>query len=147
MEEHGYAFSYTKYGLMDEASNDRGVTIGGKEHITYKDMQKCCWPGYLTVMYDAQVVGPMRVRNLGRNNDYALWLNVCEKTDCYLLPENLAKLRTKWGLLGKLLLSDKIKWRYECYRIEEDLSETVSVMYTLRNLCYGVWKWLRYVER
>ena len=147
MEENGYAFSYTKFGLMNGRSEDRGIVIGGKEHITYKDMQKCCWPSYLTVMYDANKVGKMRVRNLGRNNDYALWLNVCEKTDCHLLPENLAKLRTKWNLLGRYLLTTKLKWRYECYRIEEDLSFFTSVCMTLRNMCYGVWKWWKYVER
>jgi len=29
MEEHGYAFSYTKYGLIDSKSRNRGVEIGG----------------------------------------------------------------------------------------------------------------------
>lgn len=147
MEEHGYAFSYTKFGLMNENSEDRGIVIGGKEHINYKDMQKCCWPSYLTVMYDANKVGKMRVRNLGRNNDYALWLNVSEKVDCHLLPENLAKLRTKWNLFGKFILTTKLKWRYECYRIEEDLGLFTSIGMTLRNMCYGVWKWWKYVER
>ena len=147
MDDNGYAFSYTQFGLMNEQSKDRGVIIGGKEHITYKDMQKCCWPSYLTVMYDATKVGKMRVRNLGRNNDYALWLNVSEKEDCYLLPENLAKLRTKWNLLGRFLLTTKLKWRYECYRIEEDLGTAKSIAYTLRNMLYGIWKWMKYVER
>ena len=147
MEENGYAFSYTKFGVIDDQGVDRGVVIGGKEHITYKEMQKCCWPGYLTVMYDASQVGKMYVRNIGRNNDYALWLNVCEKTDCHLLPECLAKHRTPWGLFGRLVLTDKLKWRYECYRVEEDLSLFKSVLYTVRNCLYGILKWIKYVER
>lgn len=147
MEEHGYAFSYTKFELMDDKGRDRGIVIGGQEHITYQDMQKCCWPGYLTVMYDASVVGKMRVRNLKKNNDYALWLNICEKADCHLLKECLAKHRTPWGLLGKLVLTDKMGWRYDCYRVEEDLGPVKSVLYTLRNLGCGVVKWWKYVER
>ena len=147
MEENNYAFSYTQFGLMNEQSEDRGVVIGGKEHIDYKDMQKCCWPGYLTVMYDASVVGPMRVRNLKKNNDYALWLNVCEKVDCHLLPENLAKHRTKWGRLGKLLLTNKLDWRYDCFLIEEDLTPFKASLYTIRNGFYGLVKWLKYVKR
>lgn len=147
MEENGYAFSYTKFGLINDMSEDRAVIIGGKEHITYKEMQKCCWPGYLTVMYDASVVGPMRVRNLKKNNDYALWLNVCEKVDCHLLPENLAKHRTKWGRLGKLLLTNKLDWRYDCFHIEEDLSPFKASLYTIRNGFYGLVKWLKYVKR
>lgn len=147
MEDNGYAFSYTKFGVINEEGEDRGVVISGKEYITYKEMQKCCWPGYLTVMYDASKIGKMSVRNLGRNNDYALWLNVCEKADCHLLPECLAKHRTPWGLFGRLLLTDKFKWRYECYRIEEDLPLMKSVFYTVRNGLYGIWKWFKYVER
>lgn len=29
MEENGYAFSYTKYGVMNEKSQKRNVVIGG----------------------------------------------------------------------------------------------------------------------
>lgn len=147
MEEHGYAFSYTKYGLIDGKSNDRGVEIGGKEHVTHEDMMKCCWPAYMTVMYDAAKVGKVQVRNLKENNDYALWLNICEKVDCHLLDENLAKMRTPWGIMGRLLLTKKIKWRYEVYRIEEDLKPIVSCLLTLRNMYYGVVKWMKYVKR
>lgn len=49
MEENGYAFSYTKYGIMDQESQDRGVVVGGKAHVNYKEMRKCCWPCYLTL--------------------------------------------------------------------------------------------------
>ena len=141
MEEHGYAFSYTKYGLIDSKSNNRGVEIGGKEHVTHEDMMKCCWPAYLTVMYDAEMIGLVQVRNLKEHNDYALWLNISEKADCYLLDENLAKMRTPWGIMGRLLLTKKIKWRYEVYRIEEDLNPFVSGLMTLRNMWYGLVKW------
>ena len=147
MEEHGYAFSYTKYGLIDGKSNDRGVEIGGKEHVTHQDMMKCCWPAYMTVMYDAKKIGRVQVRNLKENNDYALWLNISEKTDCYLLDENLAKMRTPWGMMGRLLLTKKIKWRYEVYRIEEKRNPFVSGLMTLRNMWYGLVKWGGYVSR
>ena len=147
MEDNGYAFSYTKYRIINEHSGDRGVEVGGKEHITYRDMQKCCWPCYLTVMFDASVVGRIRVLNQGKNNDYALWLDVCEKVDCHLLPENLANLRTRWNLLGKFLLTDKFKWRYEVYRVEEDLSPFIASLYTIRNMSYGLLKWFKYAKK
>ena len=147
MEEKGCAFSYTNFELMNENSEKCGIVVSGKEHITYKDMQKCCWPGYLTVMYDASVVGKMHVRNLKKNNDFALWLNVCEKTDCYLLNECLATHRTPWGMFGRLHATDKYKWRYDCFRIEEDLSPTKATLYTVRNGFYGLVKWFKYVKK
>ena len=145
MEEHGYTFSYTQYGIIDKDSRDRGYVIGGKDRVTYQDMMKCCWPAYLTVMYDAEKVGRLQLKNLKGNNDYALWLQACEKADCYLLKENLAKLRTKWGMFGKLLLTNEIKWRYEVYRIEYRMNPVVSCLYTIRNMWYGVVKWMKYV--
>ena len=141
MEQNGYAFSYTKYGLMDVRSEDRGVVIGGKQHVTYKDIKKCCWPAYLTVMYDANAVGRIHSTNLKSNNDYALWLNVSKKVDCYLLDEYLAKMRTSWGIMGRLLLTNRIKWRYEVYRVEMGKNPLVSGLMTLRNLFYGLVKW------
>lgn len=61
MTENGYDFSYTKYGLIDEDSNDRGIVIGGKSVVTHLDMLRCCWPAYLTVMYDAEKIGAFNI--------------------------------------------------------------------------------------
>lgn len=147
MEENGYAFSYHKYGLMNSKSQNRGVIIGGKERVTYQDMMKCCWPAYLTVMYDAEKVGKFRLHNTKQNNDYALWLAISERNDCYLLDENIATMRTPYGILSRLLRTDKVKWRYEVYRIEEDLGPITSFFYTIRNGWNGIMKWMKYVKR
>lgn len=147
MEENNYTFSYTEYGLMNNKSQNRGVVIGGKEHLTHQDFLKCCWPAYLTVMYDAEKVGRIRGRIVKDNNDYALWLKISDKHDCYLLPENLATLRTPWGRIGRLFKTNRIKWRYECYRTEEDLGPITSFFYTVRNGWNGIMKWMKYVRR
>lgn len=147
MEENGYAFSYHKYGLMNNKSQNRGVVIGGKECVTYQGMMKYCWPGYLTVMYDAKKVGKFRLHYTKQNNDYSLWLAISERNDCYLLDENLATMRTPYGVFSRFLRTDKIKWRYDVYRVEEDLGPTTSFLYTIRNGWYGIMKWLKYVKR
>lgn len=147
MEENGYAFSYHKYGLMNNRSQNRGVVISGKAHICHQDMLKCCWPAYLTVMYDSQKIGRVQARIVKQNNDYALWLKISDRHDCHLLAENLATMRTPYGLFSRFLRTDKVKWRYECYRTEEDLGPLTSFFYTIRNGCYGIVKWLYYVKR
>lgn len=146
MEENGYACSYTCYGVMDVASKDRGVVVSGKARVNHQDMLRCCWPAYLTVMYDAEKVGRMSVRTC-QHNDYALWLNISDKHDFYLLPENLASLRTTWNLLGRFLLTNNAKWRYDAYRIDEDLEPMKASLYTIRNGWYGLIKWFKYVKR
>ena len=147
MEENNYSFSYTQYGLMNDKSINRGVVIGGKEHINHQDMLKCCWPAYLTVMYDGEKVGQVRGRIVKSNNDYALWLKITDKHDCHLLEENLATMRTPYGIFSRLLRTDKLKWRYECYRTEEDLGPITSFFYTVRNGWNGLRKWMKYVHR
>ena len=146
METNSYAFSYTQYGLTNRKSEDRGVVVSGKAVVTKEDMMRCCWPAYLTVMYDAGKTGVIQVRNLKCHNDYALCLNVSERADCHLLEENLARMRTPWNALGNLLLTNKLKWRYEVYRIEEDLNPFVSLLMTLRNIWYGIVKWRRFIN-
>lgn len=147
MEENNCSFSYTEYGLMNNKSQNRGVVIGGKEHLTHKDFLKCSWPAYLTVMYDAEKVGHVRGRIVKQNNDYALWLKISDRHDCYLLKENLATMRTPYGVFSRFLRTDKIKWRYEVYRTEEDLGPITSFFYTIRNGWYGIFKWMKYVKK
>lgn len=147
MEENGYACSYTEYGLMNNMSQNRGYVVSGKEHVNHLDMLKCCWPGYLTVMYDASKVGHVRVQNVKENNDYAIWLNITDKHECHLLAENLATMRTPYGMFSRWLRTDKVKWRYECYRTEEDLGPVTSFFYTIRNGWYGIVKWMKYVRK
>ena len=147
MEENDYAFSYTEYGLMNNQSQNRGVVIGGLEHVDHQEMLRCCWPAYLTVMYDAKKVGSVRAQNVKENNDYAIWLNISDKHDCHLLAENLATMRTPYGVFSRFLRTDKVKWRYECYRTEEDLGPITSFFYTIRNGWYGIMKWMKYVKK
>lgn len=146
MEEHGYTFSYTQYGIIDKDSHDHGFVIGGKDRVTYQDMMKCCWPAYLTVMYDAEKIGKVRERS-SWTNDYAMWLCISDKADLHLLPESLATLRTKWNKLGSIILTNNTKWRYDAYRLEEDLGKFTSLCYTIRNGWYGFVKWWKYVKK
>ena len=97
MEKNGYAFSYTRYGEMDEKGKPMGTIVGGPKRITKTGMYNYCWPGCLTVMYDREVVGDIQIAEIQKNNDYAMWLKICRKADCYLLDENLARYRKRTG--------------------------------------------------
>ena len=93
MAENGYKFSYTAYKEMDNESRETGVVIRGPKHVSKLGMFAFCWPGCLTVMYDREAVGLVQIADIKKNNDYAMWLKVCRKADCYLLNEVLAKYR------------------------------------------------------
>ena len=70
-----------------------GVFVTGPKKITRTGMYNYCWPGCLTVMYDATKVGLIQISDIKKNNDYSMWLKVCKKADCYLLDECLGQYR------------------------------------------------------
>lgn len=146
MEQNDYAFTYTKYKYINKDSKDRGDMMGGLKVVTHKDLTKCCWMGYLTVMYDAEKLGRFQVRNIYEHNDYALWMEVSEKADCYLLDECLASLRVNHRLLSPLPMFDKVRWRYEVFHTVEDLNPVVSAWLTIRNMVGGFVKKVKYVS-
>ena len=148
MVNNDLSFSYTKYCIIDQKSEDCGIIIGGKLILSNQDMMKCCWPGYLTVMYDLTKIGKVYVNYLRSNNlFYAIWLKVSKLSNCYLLEETLAKQRSSRGLLDRLNLANSIKSRYEVYRVEEGLNPLLSWALTIRNIYYGMVNRQRYVER
>lgn len=146
MEKENCHFSYTYYQEIDEASQPLGVTVQGPRHITKAGMLRFCWPGCLTVMYDAQVVGLLQIPDIRKNNDYAMWLYVIDKADCYLLPEILASYRRRHGSISNQSYVKLIKWHYRLFRQVRKESACLSIVHTAGNLVFGVYKKIRYVK-
>lgn len=139
-------FSYTNYIEIDEESNPNGKRVTGPKRITKHGMYNYCWMGCLTVMYDAEAVGLIQIKDIRKNNDYAMWLKVCKKADCYLLNETLAKYRKRSGSISNHGYTKLIKWHYKLYREAEDKNCFASAVLTLRNLFFGVIKKIKYVK-
>lgn len=147
MEKENCHFSYTYYQEIDEASQPLGVTVQGPRHITKAGMLRFCWPGCLTVMYDAQEIGLLQIPDIRKNNDYAMWLHVIDKADCYLLPEILAGYRRRSGSISNQSYIKLIKWHYRLFRQVRKESACLSVVHTVGNLIFGVYKKIRYVKQ
>lgn len=141
------SFSYTQYEEIDENDRLLGVRVGGPKKITKTGMFNYCWPGCLTVMYDAKKVGLIQIADIKKNNDYAMWLKVIQKTDCFLLDENLALYRRgRIGSVSTHSINTMIRWHYKLYR--EAMGENIfcSLMNTGRNLIFGFYKKNKYVN-
>lgn len=146
MKENGCSFSYTNYSEIDEQSQPLGRTVTGPKRITKTGMYNYCWPGCLTVMYDASVVGLIQIEDIKKNNDYAMWLKVCRKADCWLLEENLAQYRKRSGSISSHSYGTLIKWHYLLFRQAEKQNAVFSGANTVRNLFFGVLKKLFFVK-
>lgn len=148
MEKNGYAFSYTNYEEIDDTSKPTGINISGPKHVTKFGMYAFCWPGCLTVMYDASKVGLIQIEDIKKNNDYAMWIKVSQKADCYLLDENLAKYRRgRSGSISTHSIYTMIKWHYKLWHEAEKKNVVSSLWYTSLNLVCGFYKKLRYVKK
>ena len=148
MENGNHHFSYTQYEEIDENSNPRDVIVTGPRRITHFGMNNYCWLGCLTVMYDAEHVGLIQITDIKKNNDYAMWLKVSRKADCYLLEENLAQYRRgRSGSISTHSVRTMIKWHYKLFREAEGKGVIFSCMHTVRNIVFGVWKKVRYVNK
>jgi hypothetical protein len=161
MEKNGYAFSYTRYEEMGEDGKPTGTIVGGPKRISKTGMFNYCWLGCLTVMYDREVVGDIQIAEIQKNNDYAMWLKIVRKADCYLLAENLATYRKRTGSITHACHPERseakskdlsrhlslIKWHYKLYHEAEGMNPVASLFNTGRNLFFGVWKKIKYVKR
>jgi len=148
MIENNYHFSYTNYCEINEESKETGVLVSGPKKITKAGMFAFCWPGCLTVMYDRDYVGGLQIEDIKKNNDYAMWLKVCKKADCYLLDEPLAKYRRgRSGSISTHGYTTLIKWHFKLFHEAEHMNAISSAFHTCVNLVCGVYKKFRYVKR
>ena len=147
MEKNSYHFSYTNYAEIDSEGQKTNVTVTGPKKITKTGFFNYCWPGCLTVMYDVDTVGLIQIADIKKNNDYAMWLKVCKKANCYLLDEELALYRRgRAGSVSTHSITTMIGWHFKLYREAEKQSVCFSALNTLRNIVFGFYKKLHYVK-
>lgn len=147
MLSNGYHFSYTGYCEINEQNEETGKIISGPRCITKLRMFAFCWPGCLTVMYDCEYVGLVQIADVKKNNDYAMWLKICRKVDCYLLDECLAKYRRgRSGSISTHGYFTLIKWHYKLFRDAEEMNVVFALFITGINLLCGIYKKIRYIN-
>lgn len=144
MKENNYFFSYSYYQEITEEGKKLGIEIQGPRKITKIDMYNYCWPGCLTVMYDVQKIGLIQIKDIKKNNDYAMWLEAIKKADCYLYPYSLAFYRKRTGSISRQNYIKLIKWHYKLFREVDNQSIVDSIVLTVKNLIFGVIKKVKY---
>lgn len=147
MMKNNYFFSYTCYEQIDEKGKMIGKTVGGPRVINKKRMYDYCYPGCLTVMYNASKVGLIQIPDLKKNNDYALWLKIIKHFDCYLINEVLAQYRIRSNSISHASFYKLISSHYKLFKIGEKKSIIVAIILTIRNLFYGFIKKIVYVKK
>lgn len=147
MENNNYYFSYTNYEEIDSDGKKTGVLVTGPKRISSFGMYNYCWVGCLTVMYNQEKIGVVQISDIKKNNDYAMWLTICKKANCYLLDEELALYRRgRTGSVSTNSVIKLVKWHYKLYREAENQGVFISHINTVRNMFFGIVKKLIYVK-
>ncbi len=149
MTVNNYDFSYTNYQFMNEDGTLRQKYLTGPKKITHRKFMHYCYCGCLSVMYKRSIYPDLAIpNNIKRRNDYALWLKLSEKTNCYLLNEILCFYRcftdnslsslSKFKLLRHHAFLYKALYRY---------SDLRACFCSFRNGVYYFLRRLRYLKK
>ena len=147
MKDHNYHFSYTNYEEIDEEDNTLGVKVTGPKRISKSRMVNYCYPGCLTVMYDSSYVGEIQIKDIKKNNDYAMWIEISRKENCWLLDEYLGKYRKRNGSISNHSIGTMVRWHYRLWNKAVGKNCLISFWYTGCNLFFGFFKKILYVKR
>ena len=116
MKNNGYNLSFTEYEKIDEESKPLNVYVSGPEMVNKRKMYNYDYIGQLTMMYSTKAFGLIQIKDIKKNNDYAIRLQLYKKdgTCAYLLKENLAKYRVR-----KVSIShDKFKKKFKHFSVK-----------------------------
>lgn len=147
MKQKGYVFSYHEYVKIDEDDAPLNIYVSGPEVVTRQGMYNYGYPGCLTFMYSARFFGRIQIKDIKKNNDYAMLLKLCKKADCYLLKENLAQYRIRKKSISHDKLRRKLKSHFDLFHKCDGRNAITALWYACWNMYYGVQKKRRYEKR
>lgn len=146
MKQNDYKFTYTDYKIRLN-----GIWLPyiytGPTVVTKRKLYNYCYFSTITVIYDREYVGLIQIADLRKNNDYAMWFKVIEKTPCYRFPECLSYYYKHDDSISGGSKIKLIKYHYILYRKALNKNKVSSVLLTINNLFWGVLKKIIYKKK
>ena len=146
MKENNYAFTYADYRICLNGVWDKYIRTGPKK-VNYRKIINYCYFSTITVIYDRDAVGLIQIKDLKKNNDYAMWLHALKKVTAYRYPYCLSYYIKHDNSVSGGRKTKLIKHHYLLFRIELGKSRFVSILLTINNLWHGFWKKIIYKKR
>lgn len=142
MTENGYVFSYHEYEKIDEEGKPMNIYVSGPDVVNKRTMYHYDYIGQLTMMYSVKEFGLIQIKDIKKNNDYAIRLQLYKKdgAQCYILKENLAKYRVRKKSISHDKLSKKLKSHYDLFHKCDEKIAPVAFWYACWNMFFGVLK-------
>lgn len=149
MKKNGYSLSFTEYEKIDEDSRKLGIYVSGPNKVNRHKIYNYDYIGQLTMMYSVKEFGLIQIKDIKKNNDYAIRLQLYKKPDCcaYLLRENLALYRVRKTSISHDKFRKKFKSHYDLFHMCDGKPAVVAAWYTCWNMFYGILKKRNYEKR
>ena len=144
MKDGGHVFSYHEYCKSNAGDPSRNRRVSGPRVVTRAMIYR--YVGQLPMMYSAKAFGLVQIRDIPKNNDYALRLQLFKKRGarCFLLPENLATYRIRGQSISHDRFSRKFASHYALFHDCDGWSSPLAAWLACRNMAYGLLKKIVY---
>lgn len=150
MVRNNYKFTYTDYKIVYPDGTESPYIYTGPNEVTKRMMWRYCYFSTITVIYDREYIGLIQIADIKKNNDYAMWLKVIEKVNCYRYPYCLSVYCKRENSISSGSKIKLIKYHYILFRTACNLNKVKALLCTVRNLIWGIHKKIYYrriVER
>ncbi|UHA61419.1 glycosyltransferase [Metabacillus litoralis] len=120
MEINDYAFTYSKYQLMDVDGNKLDRVIDVPRNIDYNGLLSNTIIGCLTAVVNIEKTGPIEMPNIRTRQDFALWLSILKRgIKAHGLQEVLAYYRLVPGSIS----SNKVKAAKQTWKVYREVEK------------------------
>lgn len=146
MKRGGYVLSYTEYEKIDEEGKLLNIYVSGPEIVDKRKMYRYDYIGQLTMIYSAKHFGLIQIKDIKKNNDYAIRLQLYKTkgTEAHLLKENLAKYRIRKRSISHDKLRKKLRSHYDLFHKCDEKPGVIAFWYACWNMWFGLWKKRKY---
>ena len=147
MTSNHYSFAYHNYEKINEDSKSLGILVSGPKVVTKRKMYHYGYPGCLAFMYSVRAHGLIQIKDIKKNNDYAILLKLCKQANCFLFDENLAFYRIRKKSISHDKLGKKLRSHYDLFRICDEKPALIAFWFACWNMWHGFWKKLKYEKK
>lgn len=143
MKKNGFVFSYHEYEKIDEEGKPLNAFVSGPKVVDKHRMYNYDYIGQLTMIYNAKHFGLIQIKDIKKNNDYAIRLQLFKKdknAHCFLLKKNLAKYRVRKKSISHDKLSKKLRSHYDLFHMCDEKPGLIALWYACWNMFFGLIK-------
>jgi teichuronic acid biosynthesis glycosyltransferase TuaG len=146
MNKNGYSASFTEYEKIDEESKPLNIYVSGPDKVNKLKIYNYDYIGLLTMMYNAKKFGLVQIKDIKKNNDYAIHLQLYKKpgTCIYLLKENLARYRVRKASISHDKFRKKVRSHYDLFHVCDEKPAIVAMWFACCNMFFGALKKIHY---